>query len=476
MIEQDHNAAFEWFAKFGKLEETQIDWLKTSGVLDICTDQTLMRSLLISLRDFDLKLLEDDQKKLPNDAKFAIIYAAHLEMKPYDPRFKRILETMYFYNQDNLNIVRYIFYFCGNYSLMGRHFLDLAFNLDDPDSFWAIHQDMITKGTEIVTHNQDVKDDVFINVDVTKELVIIKPIHTPITVWHRLFDRLEGLSADELQRLTSYFSEIPLDSINGLKNNKILITLLDSADSLEASYFASNYSLMFREILDRCTKNDTLDLFVQLLVNLQTCKIGKLAGISHTYNDMNNSERLDKTVHLEYMLENEMSDLIKGELRQLREVCLVKILEESLSLPYANPHDLFYLKNVIGDEIGLNKKEEYPEIDINGNNIDKELRSKSKQELLDLFYQHYTIDAIVMFSHDVINNKITIENKYVRIMGTYLKKAFNEDLESYETKFVTLDNQGKLSGFEPEGVREILISMNIFKRSPFTTKVSDHQD
>ncbi len=445
-------------------------WMKDSGAVNKCKNGYAIRYLLSQLKGFDLSLLTQTSKKLPVDIQYIGIYSVNLLLNPQDSRFKEVLEILIVDGQGRSTIIETIISFCGEDSEAAQHFLQLAIGYDNtknPNSFLAVHQELLTKREDHVTHNQISLDPRFqLNVDIIKEPVSIKPIHIPVNVWNRFFDKLRALTAVEKSQFAEILGETSLDHLLTLQTESVITDLLDPLDSLKIRDRVSTHSLKLRQILNECQSNDTLGQFVQLLVNIQTCPAGKINGIIHSHILMNQGRELNEQEIGKRRFKEEIVNFFKEELRRLREITLTDVLVKGLKLNQADPHDLYYLRGVIGGELGLNQADEIQKIDLHGHNVNKNLRNKTKQELLDLFYKYYKVEDVVSRIHIMLNNgSIRIsgcQNLTISIINEYLQDIAFDVMEGlYQDSYVILDDNGKAIGLTPKAAKNLLLIMGI---------------
>jgi hypothetical protein len=222
-----------------------------------------------------------------------------------------------------------------------------------------------------------------------------------------------------------------------------------------------------REILNKCSQNNDMGQFVQLLVNIQTCTTGKLNGIIHSYIFMNQGRELDEKMIGKDAFKQEIVHFFKEELRRLREITLTDILRKGLKLQQTNPHNLYYLRGVIGGEIGLIQKDEVLQIDMNSSGVNKILRGQTKQQLLDLFYQYYKVEDVVSRIHPRLNDgSIQIsgsQNLTMSILNDYLQDTFDDESETYRSEYVLLNGTGKPIGLMPAAAKKLLVLMGILE-------------
>jgi hypothetical protein len=182
---------------------------------------------------------------------------------------------------------------------------------------------------------------------------------------------------------------------------------------------------------------------------------------------MNQGRELDESAIGKAAFKQEIVHFFKEELRRLREITLTDILRNGLKLNRADPHDLHYLRGIIGCEIGLMQKDEVQPIDMNSTGVNKILRSQTKQQLLDLFYQYYKVEDVVSRIHPLLNNgSIQIsgsQNLTMSILNDYLQDTFDDGSETYRSEYVLLNDTGKPIGLMPAAAKKLLVLMGILE-------------
>lgn len=326
--------------------------------------------------------------------------------------------------------------------------------------------------------------DIKLNVDVTTEPAVFKTIHMPFNVWQRQFERLKTLSEAEKQQLTDTLG-YPINDLLSLESSSLIKSLLDPKDSLTPKLQICIHSHRLREVLKKCDDNNDLFQFLQLLINIETCSTGAKNGITHSHLYMNHGRILDEAIIGEQSFKEEISHFFKEELRRLREISLSDVLKKGLGLE-DNVHDLYYLRGVLGGELGLLQQGEIPLLDMNANGVSQKLREKFKQELLDMFYRFYKLEDVLNRIHHLINNgaiqvvnnlkpsssststpSTKPDNLTLGIISEYLREeawAYDKkvDQEKFDSKFVVLGVDGKPIGFTPQAVQKLLLQMGIF--------------
>lgn len=235
-------------------------------------------------------------------------------------------------------------------------------------------------------------------------------------------------------------------------------TLERIAYSLVAKDRVSSHSFMLRDVLKRIQALHQIDpmaamaSFSQLLVNITTCTTGKLNGITHTYLLMNKDTLLDESELGSTAFTQGIIHHFNEELRRFREGTLTAMVKAVVKGSYPDPHDIQYVRGVIGGDIGLLFANEVPRVDMNGNVVNRALRQMSKQELLDLFYQYYTVEEVIELFHTKLNNRsFKIED-----LGTGKNltiKVINE--------YVVANPSWKPVGLMPAAAKNLLLQMGV---------------
>jgi len=220
-------------------------------------------------------------------------------------------------------------------------------------------------------------------------------IHMPVNVWHRLFEEFKAANPETYKE---YLVDVSRETVLKLQNEPFLLKLLDPKDSLVARKDVSSHSQMLRLVLkkiqdDLVLEPGNLQAFIQLLINITTCKTGKLNGITHSYIYLNQGRVLSEGVLGTEAFKSEIVRYFKEELRRFREATITSIVRDVTKT--ANPHDCYYVRGIIGSNVGLLFENERPTIDMNANCVSSSLRKLDKQQLLDLFHQDYKVDDVI---------------------------------------------------------------------------------
>ncbi|WP_139016871.1 hypothetical protein [Candidatus Odyssella thessalonicensis] len=214
--------------------------------------------------------------------------------------------------------------------------------------------------------------------------------------------------------------------------------------------------------------------FSQLLVNITTCPTGKLNGITHTYLLMNKDTILDEGELGSTAFTQAITYHFNEELRRFREGTLSAMIRSIVKKSYVDPHDIQYVRGIIGGEVGLLFAGEVPRIDINGNAVHSALRQMSKQALLELFYQYYTVEEVIELFHTKLNNgSFKIEdsrsgkNLTIWIINEYLRDSvYDVESSRYIPKYVIVDENGKPVGLTPTAAKDLLLQIGFLTAAP----------
>lgn len=447
-----------------------LSWLKKHRVISRFPYIGDLNLVLECLNKFDISLFGNPQSDLPQSCDFMQLYAVELSADNANPRYQAVLEKFIEIDGTRDDALAWIIELCGDDTPKAQYFLQLALGYDNaanPDSFLAVHQEMLEKRRDDVTHNQKtLQSEVALNTSVTRASAETKPIHMPVNVWDRLVDRLKTIPISDKKQFASLLGETSLDNLLQLKTDPSILALLDPRDSLVIVGPVSTHSKKLRELLHNSDINSDLGQFVQLLVNMQTCPTGKLNGIIHSYILMNQGRVLDESIIKEQRFKTEIVDFFVEELRRLREITLSNVLTNGLNLPSVDPHDLYYLRGILGSELGLNQEDEVQKIDINANNVNQALRVQTKQQLLDLFYSYYKVEDVIARIHTLLNSgSIQIsgsKNLTMTIINEYLQgDAYDVDGDKYAAGFILLNQDMQPIGFTPKAAQKLLALMGI---------------
>ncbi len=349
-----------------------------------------------------------------------------------------------------------------------QHFLLLGtgyVNLESDRGFLANHVHMLRKSKEEVVHNtRSTIPGCVLNVDMVTEPCPGTNIHMPVTVWQSLFDQLEKLPKDAYQNELQGTS---LSTFSFLRTYEPLVRLLDPAGSVKAMERINSHSQMLRSILSRVqadVKEDPTNLgsFLQLVLNITSCDISKLNGITQSYLYLNRSKMLAECDLKSAVFRQDLMTYVKDELRRFREATMTNVIAKKFS---DSPHCIYFARGVLGREIGIMFEGEVPRIDLNANTVNNSLLNQSKQQLLDAFYQYYKVDDVINRVRHMLNTGIDGANNLILdvICNFFGQKAMNEDSLTYNTAYVEVAENGKPRGFTDLAVRELLLILGVLK-------------
>lgn len=439
-------------------------------------DDSLLESLLkkYAFTVAAAKSLLKQSGGLPADRECFPLYISCLGTKFESAEIKRFIEEKIADDTTREEIIGEITHIIGEDDPLTQSYIQLALGYDnqnDPNSFLTIHQEMLAKQKEKVIHNETQSTAGFkLNHALIQEQRLETLIHMPVNIWEDLFNILEKeFATEKKQKYQEILGISNIENLLTLKTNPTLTSLLDPKDSIAARNPISSHSQMLRAVLKDIQNQQDVNPFLQLLVNITTCSTGKLNGITHSYMLLNHRCVLDESMLREVSFKIQMREFFKEELRCLREFTLSSILINGLGADEADPHDLYFLRGIIGNEIGLLFKNEVLKIDINANRVSHNLRRKSKQELLDLFYYYYKIENITNRIHTILNNPsiqaMSCKRLTVRVVNEYLRElAFDEETNTYITDYVIITNEGEPKGLTLKAAEHLLESMGFILR------------
>lgn len=139
-----------------------------------------------------------------------------------------------------------------------------------------------------------------------------------------------------------------------------------------------------------------------------------------------------------------------------------------------DPHDDYYIRGIIGHDVGLMFENETPRIDFHAQGVSEALRRMTKQEILDKFYQYYNVEGILDKVHTMLNNGSvqvahfdTEQDLTLPILNLYLQEAWDEDHNGFNPDLVVLSAQGTPIGFTPEAAKRLLLKMGFLVHAPY---------
>ncbi len=411
------------------------------------------------------------------------VYVAALGTPLEDERLRNYFDEVIRNPQLRGGVIRQMIAMLGEDNPITQRYLQLAIgydNVNDRNSFLAVHQEMLQKREDQIEHKMvQFTPGVQHKLDIIKESRPHKAIFMPVNVWYSLFNQLQKAWQTDREALTQLLGNAPIDQLMTLRNSEVILGLLDPEGSLKATKNVSAHSQMLREVLQNIRGMSATQLreegevgpnlatFLQLLVNIQTCPTGKLNGIAHSYIYMNQGRVLDESVLGTEGFKKEIVDYFKEELRRKREATISMMLRNGLKLPNADPHDIYYIRGIIGSEVGLLMDGEVPTIDIHAHAVSQRVRQMSKQQMLDMFYQYYKVEDVIQITHDMLkNNTIHIaagqKNLTIRVINEFLQgDAFDVDEGTYKDKYVVTNEKGEPTGLTLEAAKALLSMLGI---------------
>lgn len=483
-------------------------WMKTSGVWDKCQNGEQINAALCMLMNFQGMsyvdtllesgildqaflhqcLLNASQRRSPlvqsilnqkyglvdfdSNTKLYLLY--HAYYRPHPAVVEAVKERIHNpFTRDS--IIEDIVKTLGAEHVLTQEFLQLAIGYDiqaDPDGFLAVHQEMITKSQQPVIHNPtSLTPGVVLNVEALRQPRPEAPIHMPVNVWHRLFEQLDQMEPQERQAHEHILGDESWEKLAELKHNHILTSLLDPENSLEVSQNVSSYSQMLRGVIQNIQQTQNIGAFLQLLINITTCKTGKMNGIMHSHILLSQGRVLDESDLGWEKFKAEIVDFLQEEFRRFRLSSLTSVAKSITDR--ADPHELYYIRGILGHEIGLMFQNERPSLDMNGACVSEDMRKQSKQTLLDLFYQYYKADDLIDRFHAMLNNgslKIADKNGKqdltITIINAFLQAdAMDEEMTMFAPSMVVLDEKGSPIGLTPLAAKSLLLMMGFLKES-----------
>lgn len=330
-------------------------------------------------------------------------------------------------------------------------------NQSDPNGFLAVHQEMLLLKSREVEHWPVAEDEgLVLNVDLVREPRLLVSIPVSFRVWEDLFLQLERSIEGDPQKYDCLLGGVSWESLQELRDEPLFRGLLDPERGPEAFSLSSN-SQKFREVLANIQRTGDIDAFLQLLINLGTCSAGKLNGITHSYIYMNDGSVLKEQELAPQRLQDEILSYLKEKFRRAREATLTRIVKDITGYP--GPHDLYYVRGVVGDEIGLLFADETISIDFNAKCVDSRLREYSKQDFLDKFYQYFTAKNLINLCREMQGRDLML----AFINGCLKEEAMNEDMTQYDPTIVVLDEKSSPKVLTMDGALLLLVKLGFLR-------------
>lgn len=294
----------------------------------------------------------------------------------------------------------------------------------------------------------------------------------PVTCWYDLFDALEE-HQDCFEEVLQ-IQGVGVKELLELRHKVALTCLLDTQGSTEAASPVSSYSQMLRVILktvqdERKEDPKNLGTFVQLLINARSCAPGKMNGIATTFGALKYETKIAGTNLKDDVFKTDLLAFLNHELRRFREATISCVSQHFTSS--TGSHPIKYIRGLIGHEVGLMFEGEVISIDVHGIGSEA-LKQASKQRVLDVFYQYYKADDVVEKIFYLLNTGC------IQIIGAADQKdltaklvgnifgddAMDEDCLSYNLDYVTVDKDGKPTGFTRQAAKELLLHTGILEK------------
>jgi hypothetical protein len=232
-----------------------------------------------------------------------------------------------------------------------------------------------------------------------------------------------------------------------------LLTLSTGKVSIvEAQFRAILHHLLTKE---RAVKEGALfseqeDLLIHQAMSIQYCPGGKKEGIAVIYKSLDpiykypakglaegDADRLRAKEFLATWVQDVLSDQFSGTNALMQELTGTKNIEQAA-------HQAIYLKNLIGPLVGLHHEVTF---DSHTGVLYESLVAKSRDEVLEAFFRHFTPQLLVNELMRVINNDISKMYKIVKPLMSG-SAGWDYDEETYKT---TLNEQGALQILQTAG-------------------------
>lgn len=221
---------------------------------------------------------------------------------------------------------------------------------------------------------------------------------------------------------------------------------------------------------------------IYFLNNLNTCEGGRkdrvLRILSQIEQGMTKNAHKEKS-YLEQTGENYYRKVLIESERTAREEILSgvgKFMRTILELPGDQtvsqlPHQSLYLRSLLAHTLGLAYPEEGIPFDISGEVVSDKLTALSRQQGLDLFFQHYKVDDVVKRCTGVFNSMLAgeaerNETETLEFLGR-LGMALDEKYSIMEDDFVYGD---KITSLKPAGTLKVLLHLGLLK------DITNHKD
>jgi hypothetical protein len=348
-----------------------------------------------------------------------------------------------------------------------------------------VHKRLMALWEEPVEHHPQALDGYIPNVQ-SISAPLYRPKHLtpciPKDTWDRFFTELDAWSGPDREIFDRAIAGSGVEAMwremMALKEDAVLLSWIDpqGALTIPKDRYVSGDSYKLRLILDRLNQLFDPAQFAQLLVNILTCPQGKVEGVEVTYRLLGIAMDVEVDPHHPEAALMTMGGFMDHEMIRLRRLML------SQWKPWRNGneqvHTAYWLDYVLGKDLRLRFQDETPEYDRYGHLVDKDLPKQTRQQLLDTFYEKYTVDVIVhRFEKLLADQNIGLveltgsQNFYSRLIEAFnLGRALSIEDEwgefsHWNPEYVIYDEASKkIQGFTPKTLKELLVILGVLNR------------
>lgn len=306
---------------------------------------------------------------------------------------------------------------------------------DDPRSCYGVHHLLLEKRKEIVEHHpQTVKlnDGRLVSFDLeTLKKIRQRPPQVPLVKHSELLVLVEKLIKEiekNPQALEAYKIaglDILPQRLRYTAKDDYFQRLLDTDEAVTPMANVSLINLKLRNIIrsiQSLSNQPTLSSgelspqskqTLQLLINVTACDTNKDNGVDSTDRLLNKLPLVSEDI---MQAERLYKDIFMEEMRQMREGFLDgegPVVKQLLFPPtppkdahvIEPPHQGKYANSLLSNEIGTALEGETVPFDLNGGVVALELREYSKQQVLDVLYNHFTVEHVLKHYHEKFKDK-----------------------------------------------------------------------
>lgn len=213
------------------------------------------------------------------------------------------------------------------------------------------------------------------------------------------------------------------------------------------------------------------------MLNIRTCQKGKLNGIMLSHSLLKGGRLLDENLMDDSAFKQKIVADFQNELCRFRQSILERIVLD-LIRGEASPeesHGMYYLRGILGVDLGLVSINDLPSIDFNANVVSASLRCKSKQQFLDLFYEHYTTSAVIdkfvsmmngvaLSSGDPVIQEKLMLHVICKFIGEDAMDENDEDMLAYNPLLFLFNDKDKPIGILPLAAQDILVQLGFLNK------------